>query len=163
MLACVLFARHAAAAPYQIDIAGPRTLTFSRSASSGGSTEYYADGRAIVKEEYGQPAGDGSFPLRKQKKVRLAADQWVRFWQSVDRLTIERWRTTYASEGTGSATNDGEAWRVELKKDGHVFRCEGANVYPDLKQPARHTKERAALTRLAETFEQAISAAGSGG
>lgn len=163
LLSCVLFAGCAVAAPYQIDAAAPRTLTLSRSTASGGSTEYYADGQAVVREEYGKPASDGSFPLRKRKQARLTAAQWTRFWQSVDRFAIERWRTSYSADGMGvAANNDGEAWRVEMHKDGHVFRCEGANVYPDLKHPGQRASDRAALTQLIEVFEQGISAAGTG-
>ncbi len=70
-------------------------------------------------------SAEGPCPISEPQIVQPTANQWLQFWQEVDRIGVWKWLPKYESD-----VLDGCQWELELEHEGRRVQCYGSNCYP---------------------------------
>jgi hypothetical protein len=66
-----------------------------------------------------------------EHEVTPASEDWVRFWEALDRAGIWRWKENYVTEGV----SDGTHWHLAAEHEGKNVESSGDNGYPESPGP----------------------------
>jgi len=60
-------------------------------------------------------------------RICPSREQWLLFWDQVDKIDIWNWKLRYENRNT----LDGTSWLVHIEKEDKVANSSGSNAFPD--------------------------------
>jgi hypothetical protein len=98
----------------------PRRFKFFIGGLRGGSSWEW-DGKALQCGTLDSVRGKGT-----TKTITPSADQWKKFWKTMDEVKVWKWRSRYENLDV----LDGSSWSLELEYGDEMVRSRGRNGYP---------------------------------
>lgn len=133
------------------DTAHPKVVKFSFGNGFTAVSYYYvADGvTAWLESHEPENPHNATTPQVIKRIVRTpSARQWDRFWCTLDRMQVERWKPNYLptnDDPDGIVVTDGTDWTLTVGTTSQTFRSGGYGAFPRM----GHPEKTIALFRLA--------------
>lgn len=124
------------------DAVHPKVVKLSFTNGLAAVSYYYgADGvTAWLESHEPQDPHNATTPqVVKRTTQTPSSRQWNRFWRTLDRMQIERWKPTYlpTDDPNGVVMTDGTDWTLTVNTTSLAFRSGGYEAFPAVGRPER--------------------------
>ena len=74
-----------------------------------------------------------SYPLKTQKRIKLALGDSCRIWDAVEKASVPQWRSFYEPSQIDMAVDGRTQWKIRYWNGESEFQCRGDGIYPAIK------------------------------